>query len=84
MGDFNLHMNKLDFAATKMLGILEDAGFKQHVSAPTDEKRDILDLIVARVDDPVVQSADIHYPGGSDHYAVVYSLVVSKAVNATS
>lgn len=79
LGDFNLHLDKPDTALVrKFLSILHDSGFRQHVCVPTHVKGHTLDLVITRTDDNIVQSVDIHYPGRSDHFAVVCPLRLAK------
>lgn len=79
VGDFNLHIDRPEsLPERKFLGILNDSGFKQHVSVPTHVKGHTLDLAITRSDDPIVHSVEIHYPGLSDHFAVVCSLTLVK------
>ena len=51
-GDFNIHMDVADDPdATRMRGLLESTGLKQHVNIPTHLSGHTLDLVITRLSD---------------------------------
>ena len=78
-GDFNIHMDVADDPnATRVRGLLESTGLKQHVNIPTRLSGHTLDLVITRLSDHLGIStpwADYLF---SDHMPVYCKLQVPK------
>jgi hypothetical protein len=79
-GDFNLHMDdEKSKEATVFASTLDSYGLQQHVVSPTHKHGHILDLVITRSDDDIVDKVAID--DGiflSDHFSVDCTLKISK------
>ena len=79
VGDFNFHLddsNNTD--ATKLHNLLKSFNLKQHVATPTHSRGHILDLIITRPEDDLVDGIVVRDPTLSDRFAVHCTLKLSK------
>ena len=79
VGDFNFHLddsNNTD--ATKLHNLLKSFNLKQHVATPTHSRGHILDLIITRSEDDLVDGIVVRDPTLSDRFAVHCTLKLSK------
>lgn len=80
-GDFNYHFNnKEDPIAEKFRALLQSFDLVQHVTRPTHDKGNILDLLITRQLENSIQDMDIIYNLPSDHAAVKWSLRLQSAL----
>jgi hypothetical protein len=71
LGDFNLHIEDADDGDTKkFMVILNNTGLYQFVSEPTHVGGGILDLVIARIGDDLVQNVEVDPIRYSDHHFV--------------
>ncbi len=83
LGDFNFHWGKEnDPVAIQFQNILQDMGLKQHVTLPTHKSKNILDLVITRIEDNSLENISVQNDEISDHFSVMFSLDLS--VNITS
>ena len=76
MGDFNFHLDDSNITdATKLHNLLESFNLKQHVATPIHSRGHILDLIITRSEDDLVDGIVVRDP---DHFAVHCTLKLSK------
>ncbi len=77
IGDYNFHMNKPEKSdVKKFTQILDSCNLIQHVTEPTHEKGNTLDLLITRHDTCVTEhSVDFQL---SDHKNVLFSMNVKK------
>ena len=74
-GDFNIHVDVSDDPNTnRCLDLLESMGLQQHVYQPTHEMGHILDLIITRKSDTVLDSPPTPHHLFSDHLSVLCNL----------
>lgn len=79
VGDFNFHVeDNSNAAAPQFLNILECFNLTQHVKQPTYQDRHILDLVITRIDDNIIQHVSVFDPAMSDHFAVFCNLFIKK------
>lgn len=79
VGDFNFHLddsNNTD--ATKLHNLLKSFNLKQHVATPTHSRGHILDLIITRPEDDLVDGILVRDPTLSDRFAEHCTLKLSK------
>lgn len=68
-GDFNFHVdNKSDSPSKNFMNILESFNLSQHVNEKTHRAGHILDLVITRNDENIVQSVTVQDSCISDHY----------------
>ena len=71
VGDFNFHVdNKCNGPAKNFMNILDSFNLCQHVNERTHRAGHILDLVIIRNDDNILQSVTIQDSCISDHYTV--------------
>ena len=81
-GDFNIHWNKpLDTEPREFAKLIDEFGFKQHVSGPTHEKGNTLDFLLSRRKDGIVHSCSVGQEFVSDHKALHVELTCGKVAN---
>ena len=79
VGDLNLHMDdSCNVNAKKFHDIRVSFNLKQHVSLPTHNRGQILDLIITRAEDCLVSDIVVKDPVLSDHLAVHCKLKLKK------
>ena len=79
VGYFNFHLedsNNTD--ATKVHNLMKSFNLMQHVTTPTHSRRHILDLIITRSEDDLVDSIVVRDSTLSDHFAVHCTMKLSK------
>ena len=80
-GYFNIHMDEFNNTDTMHLSeILETMGLQQHVTQSTHEKGHILDLVITRWCDDVIDGVPILDYLFSDHFSVLCNLKMTKPV----
>jgi hypothetical protein len=78
VGDFNFHWEKTtDANCIKLKNMLDSSNLVQHVKDPTHIRGHILDLVISRNEDSIVQSTSVSSLL-SDHHAVHCSLSFQK------
>ncbi|XP_038074801.1 uncharacterized protein LOC119742706 [Patiria miniata] len=78
VGDFNLHIDAPSRSdVCQFMSSVSAVGFKQFVSSPTHRSGHILDLVLSRQDDNLVQSCSVNENLLSDHH-VCCNLQISK------
>ena len=78
-GDFNIHMDVAEnHDALRLLEILESMGLHQHVNQPTHERGHILDLIITRQCDDLLDGLPTTDYLFSDHFSVLCNLKRAK------
>ena len=78
-GDFNIHVNVVgDPHRLKLLELLETMGLRQHVTTPTHESGNTLDLIITRQFEDLVKETPISDYHISDHWSVTCRLNLDK------
>ena len=76
LGDINVHFDDCNHPSTsKMLDMLNVFQFIQSVSQPTHKKNHILDWVMHRPDDHIVQSVLVSHALASDHFCVLFDLM---------
>jgi len=71
LGDFNLHMDDpADSSSKQFSALLQSFGLSQLVTAPTHRSSHILDLVLTREEENIVQYIGVQDDGISDHYTV--------------
>jgi exonuclease III len=79
-GDFNVHMDTTDDKeAAVFSSTLDSYGLQQHVLSATHRRGHILDLVITRVDDNIVET--VHVDDGmflSDHFCINSTLKIRK------
>ena len=71
LGDFNLHLDCPEAAdVNKFISLLDSVNLVQHVSSPTHDLGHILDLVISRSSDHVVDMVQVSKPFVSDHMLV--------------
>ncbi|KAK6187423.1 hypothetical protein SNE40_005456 [Patella caerulea] len=79
LGDFNLHVDKANDSNIKKFLLLLDAfSLKQHVDVPTHRHNHILDLVITKEHDSIIQSCDVVDHQISDHYSLFCNLSFPK------
>ena len=79
VGDFNFHLDDSNITdATKLHNLLESFNLKQHVATPIHSRGHILDLIITRSEDDLVDGIVVRDPPLSDHFTVHCTLKLSK------
>ena len=79
VGDFNFHIdNKCNGLSKNFMNILESFNFCQHVNERTHRAGHILDLVITRNDENILQSVTVQDSGISDHYTVKCELQFKK------
>ena len=79
VGDLNFHLDESkDCEATKFSHLLDSFNLKQHVTTPTHNRGHILDVIITRSDDDLVDNVMVRDPTLSDHLAVHCNLKLKK------
>ena len=77
LGDFNIHINKLDDEiATDLLNLMQSCNMIQHVHTATHEKENTLDLAFSRADSNIIQGLLIEDNHMSDHCFLSFQLNV--------
>ena len=83
VGDYNIHWDRVQTPTTKRLvDLLDSTNLVQHVSEPTHRDGHIIDLVVTRQDDSIVQATSV-LSMLSDHMAIHVHLNVSKPPRPT-
>ena len=83
VGDYNIHWDRVETPTTKRLvDLLDSTNLVQHVSEPTHRDGHIIDLVVTRQDDSIVQATSV-LSMLSDHMAIHVHLNVSKPPRPT-
>ena len=79
LGDFNLHFDsEVEFYAQTMKTCLHNRNLIQLVNKPTQVKNHILDWVIVRDDDILVQNIDVSDKCLSDHYVISFTVNGSK------
>ena len=72
MGDFNLHVSKEDDVNSAIfMDTLEAMGLYQHVSTPTHQSGNTLDLIISKLQNSIAIKTITQGPFISDHCAII-------------
>jgi exonuclease III len=80
VGDFNFHINKRSSVlAKKFLNILKMFELKQHISSPTHESGNTLDLLITHADTSLKHTVDEQ---NSDHNNILFELSIHKPIAA--
>ena len=81
VGDFNFHVdNPKDYYAARFLDLLDFFGLSimNTLAGPTHKNNHILDLLITRNDDLLVNNVYVRDPVLSDHFAVHCKLAIAK------
>lgn len=79
VGGFNFHIEDTSNSnALKFLNILDCFNLQQHVDNPTYNDKHILDLVITRKNDQIVDNFSISDPAISDHSAVFCDLHLKR------
>ena len=79
MGDFNLHINKEDDVNSAIfMDTIEAMGLYQHVSFPTHQSGNTLDLIISELQNSIAIKTITPGPFISDHCAIISTLNIKK------
>ena len=79
VGDFNFHVEDMtDAHALRFLNILECFNLTQHVREATYQGKHILDLVITRDDENIINNVSVSDPAISDHSAVFCNILISK------
>ena len=79
VGDFNIHVDDIrNKDAMNFVEMLESAGLQQHVTVATHQAGHILDLIISRKIDNLVNSVDKVSGLPSDHHALICPLNLGR------
>ena len=82
-GDFNIHVDKpTQSQVSRFLSMLDVAGFTQHVKETTHVKGHVLDLLVTRTSEQIVNNISVNPSLPSDHYVVSCTLAVPRPPKA--
>ncbi|KAK6196437.1 hypothetical protein SNE40_001663 [Patella caerulea] len=79
LGDFNLHDKANDSNFKKFLLLLDAFSLKQDVDVPTHRHNHILDLVITREHNSIIQSCDVVDHQISDHYYIFCNLTFPKS-----
>jgi hypothetical protein len=80
VGDFNFHVeDTFNVTGLQFLNILECFNLTQHVRQATYQERHILDLLITRADDHIIDNVSVFDPTISDHSAVFCDLLIKKS-----
>ena len=83
IGDFNIHVNDLESNEVLLFNqTIEALGLNQHVTQPTHQKGNILDLIITNVTSKYQPTAIKIGNYLSDHAVVIMELNVKKSLNS--
>ena len=83
VGDFNLHFDDLnDKHVRSFRDLLEAVGMTQHITQPTDRDEYILDFVISRQCDALLQDVEVLPRCVSDHHAVTCQLQIARPVLA--
>ena len=83
VGDFNLHFDDLsDKHVWSFRDLLEAVGMTQHVTQPTHRDGHILDFVISRQCDALLQDVEVLPRCVSDHHAVTCQLQMTRPVLA--
>ena len=75
LGDINLHYDsEVEFYAQKMKTCLRNRNLTQLINEPTHIKNHILDWVIVRDDDDLVQNIEVSDKCLSDHYVVSFNI----------
>jgi hypothetical protein len=79
LGDFNLHLDNLhDVDAKKFRELLFSLDLQQHVNMPTHQRGHILDLVITRSCEPLIQNLQSHPAVVSDHCPLIFQCNINK------
>ncbi|XP_072024913.1 uncharacterized protein [Amphiura filiformis] len=79
IGDFNVHMDRPDKWDTKRFNdSLMTTGFRQFIDKPTHKSNHILDLLITRETDDLIQVHDVHPEFYSDHHIITCIVKCAK------
>lgn len=79
VGDFNFHVEDIDdILAKRFLSLLKSFNLKQCVSEPTHSSGHILDLVITRSEENIVNNVNVFDPVISDHSAIQLQLTLRK------
>ena len=79
IGDFNLHFDSdIETYALQMKTCLHNRNLKQIVRKPTQKSNHILDWVIVRDDDELIQNIDVIDKCLSDHYVITFNVIMSK------
>ena len=79
LGDFNFHVEDSDdSSASRFLQLLSTFNLTQHVHQSTHRDNHILDLVITRSQEDIIDNIHVSNPGISDHLAVSFKLAVKK------
>jgi len=79
VGDFNFHVeDTTNAAALQFLNILDCFNLRQHVNEATYQGKHVLDLLITRHDEHIIDNIVVRDPAISDHSAVFCKLLVKK------
>ena len=79
LGDFNLHHDSEDeYYARSMKTCLQNRNLVQLVNKPTQISNHILDWVVVREDDNLVQNLEVSDKCLSDHFVISFNINISK------
>ena len=78
VGDLNFHLDsENDYNANRFMDIITSLNFKQLVTAPTHNHGHILDVVITREDDDLIQEVTV-LDMVSDHCLIKCSLGIPK------
>jgi hypothetical protein len=82
MGDFNFHVgDNTSPDANRLISLLHGMNMKQHVNEPTHVKGHVLDLVITRSSEPLIQHLQVLGAVISDHCPVMVDLPMQKPVS---
>ena len=79
IGDFNFHMDNIrNKDSAKLLDVLHSMNLQQHVQQPTHIKGHLLDLIITRSNEDIVDTIHYHPMLISDHAPLTFHILAAK------
>ena len=79
LGDFNLHFDSdVEPYVLQMKTCLHNRNLKQLVNKPTQKHNHILDWVIVREDDELIQNIDVVDKCLSDHYVITFNINMAK------
>nr|XP_054761536.1 uncharacterized protein LOC129267954 [Lytechinus pictus] len=84
LGDFNMHVDTPKPDVSCFLEIIAQAGLQQHITTPTHKHGHVLDLVISRMDDPLVAECEVLNKLYSDHYVLSCVIDVAKQQRCAS
>ena len=81
VGDINFHLDNPDDCDTRRFTELLDClDLQQHVTESTHDCGHLLDAVISRRSDDLVQTTSVYNAGVSDHYFVIFDIIFPKPV----